>query len=191
MLSIVAFIIHTWRPHATIQEQDSEGYFLHPDPLTLDCCWEFHNKHWTKKTWYDYCEMYSGCAESYLLPNRKIHDREKKKQRERDRQTDPEEERRKNRELSLMSFLVSFCDLALSFCWTVVCKKCFRVSIFFFFDGVLTLACHENSETVVLKLHFLSLRSLFVFSVWICLRFMVFFGSREGKRRECGYIAAM
>jgi hypothetical protein len=60
--------------------------------------------------------MYSGCAESYLLPNRKIHDREKKKQTERERQTDPEEERRKNRELSLMSFLVSFCDLALSFC---------------------------------------------------------------------------
>jgi hypothetical protein len=32
---------------------------------------------------------------------------------------------------------------------------------------------------------------LFVFSVWICLRFMVFFGSREGKRRKCGYLAAM
>jgi hypothetical protein len=31
--------------------------------------------------------MCSGCAESYLLPNRKIQEREKKKQRERHTQT--------------------------------------------------------------------------------------------------------
>jgi hypothetical protein len=49
------------------------------------------------------------------------------------------------------------------------------------------LAYHENPKIVVLKLHFLSLRSL---SVWIYLRFMVFFGSREGKRRERGRLAA-
>jgi hypothetical protein len=42
----------------------------------------------------------SGCAESYSLPNRKIHEKEKK-----------------NRELSLMSFFMSFCDpVLLSFC---------------------------------------------------------------------------
>ncbi len=117
----------------------------------------------------------SGCAESYSLPNRKIHEREKK-----------------NKELSLMSFLVNFCDLVLlSFCWNCCAQECFRVPIFFFYDGLLTLAYHENPEIVVLKLHFLSLRSLFAFSVWICLRFMVFFGSREGKRRECGRLAAM
>ncbi len=113
----------------------------------------------------------SGRAESYSLPNRKIHEREKK-----------------NRELSLMSFSVSFCDLALlSFCWNCCVQECSRVPIFFFYDGLLTLAYHENPKIVVLKLHFLSLRSL---SVWIYLRFMVFFGSREGKRRERGRLAA-
>jgi hypothetical protein len=91
-----------------------------------------------------------------------------------------------------MSFSVSLCDLALlSFCRNCRVQECFRVSIFFFKDGLLTLACHENPEIVVLKLHFLSRRSLFVFSVRICLRFMVFFGPREGKRRECGRLAAM
>jgi hypothetical protein len=85
-------------------------------------------------------------------------------------------ERRKNRELSLMSFLVSFCDLVLlSFCPHCCVQECFKASIFFFYDGLLTSACHENPEVVVLKLHFLSPRSLFVFSVWICLRFMIFF----------------
>jgi hypothetical protein len=117
----------------------------------------------------------SGCAESYSLPNRKIHEREKK-----------------NRELSLTSFLVSFYDLVLlSFCWNCCVQERFGVLIFFFYDGLLTLAYHENPEIVVLKLHFLSLRSLFVFSVWICLQFMVFFGSRKGKRRECGRLATM
>ncbi len=157
---MVAFIIHTGRPHATIQEQDSEGYFLHPDPLTLDGRWEFHNKVVVQKA--TRCQI-----EKYM------------------------KERRKNRELSLMSFSVSLCDLALNFCWDCCVQECFRVSIFFFKDGLLTLACHENPEIVVLKLHFLSRRSLFVFSVRICLRFMVFFGPREGKRRECGRLAAM
>jgi hypothetical protein len=59
----------------------------------------------------------SNCAESYLLPDRKIHEREKKKEREKETHTDPEEKKRNNRELSLMSFSVSFCDLVLlSFC---------------------------------------------------------------------------
>jgi hypothetical protein len=84
--------------------------------------------------------------------------------------------RRKNRELSLRSVLVSFCDLVLlSFCWHCCVQECFKAFIYFFYDGLLTSACHENPEVVVLKLHFLSPRSLFVFSVWICLRFMVFF----------------
>jgi len=92
----------------------------------------------------------SGCGESYSLPNRKIHERE----------------RRKNRELSLMSFLVSFCDLVLlSFCPHCCVQECFKASIFFFYDGLLTSACHENPEVVVLKLHYLSPRSLFAFSV--------------------------
>jgi hypothetical protein len=92
----------------------------------------------------------------------------------------------------LMSFFMSFCDpVLLSFCWNCCVQEHFRVPIFFFYDGLLTLAYHENPEIVVLKLHFLSLRSLFVFNVWICLRFMVFFGSREGKRRECARLATM
>jgi hypothetical protein len=46
--------------------------------------------------------MCSGCAESYLLPNKKIQERVEKTQRERERERniDPEEERRKSRELS-------------------------------------------------------------------------------------------
>jgi hypothetical protein len=95
-------------------------------------------------------------------------------------------ERRKNRKLSFMSFLVSFCDLVLlSFCWHCCVQECFKSSIFIFYDGLLTSACHENPEGLgVLKLHFLSPRSLFVFSVWICLRFMVFFfiHKREEER---------
>ncbi len=150
MLCIVAFIIHTWRPHATIQEQDLEGYFFHLDPLTLDCRWEFHNKVVVQKA--TYCQI-----EKYM---------KEKKERETHTHTDPEEERIKNRELSLMSFLVSFCDLVLlSFCRNCCVQECFRVSIFIFYDGLLTLACQENPEIVVLKLHFLSLRSLFVSSV--------------------------
>ncbi len=42
-------------------------------------------------------------------------------------------------------------------------QECFKASIFFFYDGLLTSACHENPAVVVLKLHFLSPRSLFVF----------------------------
>jgi Zn-finger nucleic acid-binding protein len=44
--------------------------------------------------------MCSGCAESYLLPNRKIHEREKKKhrERERDRQTDRPRGREKKKQ---------------------------------------------------------------------------------------------
>ncbi len=116
----------------------------------------------------------SGCAESHSLPIRKIDEREKK-----------------NRELSFMSFSVSFYDLALlSFRGNCCVQECSRVPIFFFYDELLTSAYHENPEIVVRKLHFLSLRSLFVLSVWIYLRFMVFFGSREGKRRERGRLAA-
>ncbi len=117
----------------------------------------------------------SGCAESYLLPNRKIHEREKKKQR--------------------AFFDELFGELlwtsATKFLLKLFCARVFQSIHFFFKDGLFTLARHENPEIVVLKLHFLSLRSLFVFSVRICLRFMVFFGSREGKRRECGRRAAM
>jgi hypothetical protein len=57
--------------------------------------------------------MCSGCAESYLLPNRKIQEREEK---HRERETQTQRKREEKTKLSLMSFMVTFCDLALSFC---------------------------------------------------------------------------
>jgi hypothetical protein len=91
----------------------------------------------------------SGRGESHSLPNRKIDEKEKK-----------------NRELSLMSFSVNFCDLVLlSFCGNCCVQECSRVPIFFFYDGLLTLAYNENPEIFVRTLHFLSLKSLFVLCV--------------------------
>ncbi len=63
-----------------------------------------------------------------------------------------------------------------------MCKSVSEYPFFFFFDGVLTLACHENSEIVVLKLHFLSLRSLFV--CFQCLNLSEIYGFFWIQRRE-------
>jgi hypothetical protein len=93
-------------------------------------------------------------------------------------------ERRKNRELSLMSFLVSFCDLVLlSFCWNCCVQECLRVPIFFFYDGLLTLACHENPEIVVLKLDFLHWE-VCLFSVFESVGNLWFFLDPEKGRGE-------
>ncbi len=74
-----------------------------------------------------------------------------------------------------------------------MCKSVSEYPFFFFFDGVLTLAYHENSEIVGLKLHFLSFTAKFV--CFQCLNLSEIYGffldPEKGKRRECGYLAAM